>query len=96
MAANTGTATIDFGAFPGSQEASVTVSDPTIVAGSKVEAFFSASSSTADHTAADHRYAPLFMALTAGDVVASTGFTIHATAIDQMQGTFVVSWVWAG
>ncbi len=90
----TGTATLDFGAFPGSNEASVAFSDATIGAGSKVEAFIMANDTTSDHTAADHRYAGQFFSLTAAPS-AGVGGTIYARSIHKMQGTFAVRWVWA-
>jgi hypothetical protein len=91
-----GTATLDFGAHPGSNEASVAVTGQgSISATSKVEAYMMADDTTSDHTASDHRYAGLFMSLTCGTPVAATGFTIHARAIDKLTGTFAVRWVWA-
>jgi hypothetical protein len=94
--ANTGTATLDFGAFPGSSEASVAVTgQASIGVGSKAEAFIMADDTTSDHTASDHRYAAALIGLTCGTPVAATGFTIYARALDNMQGTFAVRWVWA-
>lgn len=96
MATGQGTATINFGAFPGSSEASVTVTGQGgISATSKAEAYFMADDTTADHTAADHRYAAAFIGLTCGTPTAATGFTIYARAIDTLQGQFSVRWVWA-
>lgn len=90
-----GTATIDFGAYPGSQEASVAVTGQTaILVGSSAEAWMMADTSS-DHTAADHSYAALFIALTCGSVSAGTGFTIYARSEHQLQGTFTVRWVWS-
>lgn len=71
-----GTTTIDFGAFPGGYDASVTVTgQATILSGSLVEAWI-APVATADHTADEHRLESI--AVMAGDVVAGTGFTIYA------------------
>jgi hypothetical protein len=95
MASGTGTATIDFGALPGSNEASVTVIGiGTIGGGAKVEAFFMRSTS-ADHTANDHSYAALFTGLSCGDVVAATGFTIYAKSLQKLTGAFTLNYVWA-
>lgn len=96
MANGTGTATIDFGAAPGSNEASVSVTGLTsILATSKAEAFVMADDSTADHTASDHRYVELFMSLTCGTPTAGTGFTIYARAIDKLTGQFALRYVWS-
>jgi hypothetical protein len=86
---------LDFGAFPGSNEASVTVTGvATIGASAKVEAFIMRAT-TADHTPNDHSYAAMFCGLTCGDVVASTGFTIYARSEQKLTGTFTVQYVWA-
>lgn len=92
----TGTATIDFGAFPGSNEASVTVTgQASIQATSKVEAFIMGDDTTGDHTASDHKYFAALVGLTCGTPTAGTGFTIHARSTEKLQGTFALRWVWA-
>jgi len=96
MASGTGTATIDFGSHPGANETSVAVTGQTdILATSKAEAFVMADDTTSDHTAADHRYAPVLFSLTCGTPTAATGFTIHARSQHKMTGQFAVRWVWA-
>ena len=91
-----GTATIDFGSFPGSSEASIAVTGQgSILATSKVEAFIMGDDTTADHTASDHRYAAALVGLTCGTPALATGFTIYGRCLDKMQGTFAVRWVWA-
>lgn len=96
MATGQGTATIDFGAFPGSNEASVAVTgQAAILATSKAEAYLMGDDTSGTHTAADHRYVGLFLALTCGTPTAATGFTIHARSTEQLEGTYSVRWVWA-
>jgi len=96
MANATGTVTIDFGAFPGAQETSVAVTGQTsISATSKCEAWIMGDDSSSNHTAADHKYAPLFCAFTCGTPVAGTGFTIYGRAVDKMTGQFALRWVWS-
>lgn len=96
MASAQGTATIDFGAFPGSNEASIAVTGQgTISATSKAEAYIMGDDTTSDHTANDHRYVGLWMALTCGTPTASTGFTIYGRSMEKLQGTYKVRWVWA-
>ena len=95
MANNLGTATIDFGAWPGSNEASITVSDATIITGAKCDAFVMADSTTSDHTASDHKYFTALAGLSAGNVVNTTGFTIYARSMEKLEGTFLVNWVWS-
>ena len=73
---NTGTATVDFGAFPGSSHASVVVTGQAgIVAGSIVQAWVRPVA-TADHSADEHMLETL--KVVASDIVAGTGFTINA------------------
>lgn len=90
----TGTATLDFGAFPGANEATVTVTGQTaITALSLVEAFFMFDS-TSDHDDNDHAYANLLARLVCGNVVAATSFEIIARSEHKLQGTFQVRWVY--
>ena len=96
MATGQGTATIDFGASPGSNEASIAVTgQATISATSKVEAYVMGDDTTSDHTASDHRYLLLFAEFTCGTPTAGTGFTIYGRSSEKMQGTFALRWVWA-
>lgn len=74
--ASVGTTTIDFGAFPGASDASVTVTGQTgILAGSIVQAWIRPVD-TADHSADEHMLETI--KVFAGNIVAGTGFTIYA------------------
>ena len=96
MATGQGTATLNFGAHPGSNEANVVVTGQTsITATSKAEAYIMGDDSTSDHTANDHRYIGLWLALTCGTPTASSGFTIHARSPEKLTGQFAVRFVWA-
>lgn len=56
MASGIGVVELDFGAFPGSNEASVAVTGQTGITGlSSAEAWIMADDTTADHTASDHK-----------------------------------------
>lgn len=93
MATGTGTVEVDFGAWPGSNEASVTVSATGVTAASHVEAWVMGNSATTDHTESDHRYFPLFAALTTEP---GTGdFIVHARSTQKLQGLWEVHYVWA-
>ena len=50
-------------------------------------------STTTDHTAADHRYFPLFAVLTAAP--GDDTFTIYARSLQKMQGKWLAHYVWA-
>jgi hypothetical protein len=95
MSSATGVATIDFGAVPGTNEASIAVTGQASILGtSKVEAYVMADDSTSDHTAADHRYIGLFMNLTCGTPTVATGFTIYGRSTELLTGTYALRWVW--
>lgn len=82
-----GAATIDFGAFPGSNEASVTFTNADV--GAAAVPFFASDDTTADHTANDHKYAAMLVHLSAQTTV-GVGGVIHARSEHKMQGTFDV------
>lgn len=95
--ATTGTATIDFGAAPGSNEASIAVTgQASILSTSYVEAWVMADDTTADHTASDHKYVEVVgTKFTCGTPTDGVGFTIYGRCVGKMQGTFKIRWVWA-
>ena len=89
-----GTTTIDFGAFPGTTDATVDVTGQTdIASGSVVQAWISPAD-TADHTADEHWVETI--KVLAGNIVAGTGFTIYGLATDEAfrYGTWNVAWRW--
>lgn len=91
-----GTATIDFGSFPGSNEASIAVTGQTAITSTpEIKVFVNGDDTTTDHTANDHRYLPVFASFVAGNIVAGTGFTIYARSTQKLQGTFKLTWEWS-
>ena len=96
MAGATGTATLNFGAYPGSNEASVAITGQSAISsGSKADAFVMADDTSSDHPAGDHRYFEVFAALSCGTPTAGVGFTIHARSAHKLTGQWTVRWVWA-
>lgn len=92
--ANKGTAIIDFGDFPGSNEASVFITGqaglpPNAMMDAWIEAI-----PQGEHTVSDHAYAATLVAVTAGDPVAGVGFTIRGFSLEKLTGAFTVGWVW--
>jgi hypothetical protein len=76
-----GTTTINFGAFPGGTDTTVTVTGQAgIGAGSLVEAWIYPTA-TADHSVDEHWVDP--PNVKAGNVVAGTGFTIYGSVSPQ-------------
>jgi hypothetical protein len=80
--ANAGTTTVNFGSFPGGQEASVAVTGQTgILSGSVVQAWI-IPTATADHSADEHLMANI--KVVAGNISAGVGFTIYAFNNNQL------------
>jgi len=89
----TGVATLDFGAAPGTNFVQTVITGQAgILTTSHVDAYLMAAS-TASHNAYEHAVVPV--RVTAGDIVAGTGFTINAVTDWRLSGTFNVYWVWA-
>lgn len=88
---NSGTATINFGSFPGASDAQLAISDANTLSGSSVMATI-CPASTADHSADEHWAEEID--ITAGSVSAGTGFTIYAKARNYpLYGAWNVSWI---
>lgn len=73
--AGQGTATLNFGAFPGVTDATVTITGQTGITGSSLVEAWIFPTATADHSADEHWVDP--PEVFAGNVVAGTGFTIY-------------------
>lgn len=94
MATGTGTATLDFGAAPGTNIVSVAVTGLTgLVATDHVEAFMMGTDSTATHNAYEHMVAPIRLSVTS--ITAGSGFTITGVTDYRLTGTFKIHYVWA-
>lgn len=76
-AANVGTATVDFGAFPGSWEASVVVTGQAGILATSVVGAWLRPEATADHSADEHAIEMDNVRVWASDIVAGTGFTLR-------------------
>lgn len=91
---NSGIATLDFGATPGSNYATIDITGQTdITSSASIRAFFN-KNSTADHNEIEHEFLASEIALTTGDIVAGTGFTIYAYTSLRLTGTLKVNWEW--
>ncbi len=89
---NGGTTTITFGAFPGASDTSITVADTGIKSSSLVQAEILVAA-TSDHSADEHWVEEID--ISAGNIVAGTGFTIYARARQggpALYGAWNVSW----
>ena len=90
-----GTATLNFGAYPGSNEASIAViGQTTILTTSEVDVYIKGDATSTSYTANDHKYIAALLSLTVSTPIAGTGFTIYARSIHKLSGTVTVNWVW--
>lgn len=92
---NSGSTTLDFGAFPGSSDTSVAITGQTaLLAGSKVHAWIWPAA-TADHSVMDHVVDP--PRVIAADIIAGTGFTIYGFTQNTRRhfGLYTVNWLWS-
>jgi hypothetical protein len=88
-----GTTTVDFGAYPGSSDATAAVTGQAAITGTSVVGAWLLPAATADHTADEHRVEELVIG--ADTPVAGTGFTIYGTAGNfPLYGTWSVAWAW--
>ena len=96
MATGTGTATLNFGAAPGTNVATATVTGQTgITTSSHAEAWIMGDS-TSDHNAYEHLHIfPQRIGLACGDLVLNTGFTIYAETELRLTGSVAVHYVWS-
>lgn len=89
-----GTVEIDFGAYPGSNEAQVVVTAQTGITTSSLILVDTNLTTTTDHTAQDHSYLRELCSLSVGNTVNNTGFTIYARSLHKMQGKFSLKYSW--
>lgn len=90
--ATAGTATLSFGAQPGTQRIVSTVTGQAgILSGSRVKAYLMGST-TADHNEYEHSMVPMY--ITCGNIVAGTGFDIVAVSDWSLTGDFTANWEW--
>lgn len=91
----TGTATLNFGAFPGATDASVAVTgQAAIVAGTHLAEPWVWPIATAEHSADEHRVEEL--EVYAADVITGTGFTIYGITRSKtrLYGNWSIAWAW--
>ena len=97
MATGQGTITFNFGAAPGTNVVTATVSDAAISATSKVEIYMMGTDSTVTHNATEHSLLPMLapMSLSCISVTAGVGFTAQMATQLRLTGTVQARYVWA-
>jgi hypothetical protein len=97
MATGLGTLTFDFGAAPGTNLVTTTVTGQAAIssATSKVEIFMMGTDSTASHTAYEHAIIPLDAYMSCISITTGTGFVAQMVTTQRLTGTFAARFVWA-
>jgi hypothetical protein len=96
MANGTGSATLNFGAAPGTNHATITVTGQVgITSASFVEAWLQGNDSTADHNGYEHKFLSNYIGFAADNLIAGTGFDINAFTELRLRGLLTVRWVWS-
>lgn len=90
-----GTATLSFGAAPGSSTATVAVTGQAAIGANDYAEAFLMGDATADHNAPEHTLFKRLVGLTCGSVTAGTGFTITAESELRLTGAVKCRWVWS-
>jgi hypothetical protein len=89
-----GTATLDFGSANYTHETSVVIKGQAAIVGtSRVEAWLRLEA-TADHDLDALLAEGPEMFISAGNIVAGTGFTIYARTVGPVTGQVKTDWVW--
>lgn len=88
-----GSAIIDFGAWPGSPETSISITGQFSISSNSFLSANLLAQDTDDHSADEVWVDP--PTITAGNVVAGSGFTIYAQAhTGNLYGKYPVNWIW--
>lgn len=95
VGSNVSNFTLDFGAWPGSNEATATITGQTAITTAHRPTASILAVASGSHTANDAAYAALFIALTCTEPVAATGYTIHARSPHKLTGTFAAAGQWS-
>ena len=95
----TGTALLDFGAFPGNADASLDVLTTGVISSSQVEAWVQPAA-TVDHSADEHRVEGLkvFASYKVDGTITITGFEDSPVTVNndghRLYGKWNIGWVW--
>jgi hypothetical protein len=98
MSSAQGTAVLDFGAFPGTDRASIAVTGQASILGTSLVEPWIIPEATAIHSEDEVAMLKHFVEVSAptSTIIAGTGFTIVGTCHDEfMWGTFKIGWAWS-
>lgn len=91
-----GTTTLAFGAAPGTNVVTSTVTGQTgLLATDAIDVWIQGNDSTASHNAYEHKIAGEVLRLSVQNVVAGIGFDVIGLSEHRLAGDFKVRWAWA-
>jgi hypothetical protein len=91
----TGTAILDFGSTPGTNQVSVAVTGQTGIGGSSYAEAWLSPVATATHNLEEIKLITIKLGVLAHTISNGVGFTITGTTELRLTGTINVNWVWA-
>ena len=91
----TGTAILDFGSTPGTNQVSVAVTGQTGIGGSSYAEALLSPVATATHNLEEIKLMTIKLGVLAHTISNGVGFTITGTTELRLTGTINVNWVWA-
>jgi hypothetical protein len=91
---NKGTASLNFGAAPGGNYASVNVTGQTGISTSSSIKVWVSESTTADHNGFEHLMLNMASGISFGNVINNVGFTIYVLTELRLSGAFLINWEW--
>jgi hypothetical protein len=90
-----GTATLDFGAAPGTNTAAVNITgEGGIRADSTAFAWFMGADTSTNHNAYEHTLAPIIIGLSVTSITPGVGFQITGVSEKRITGQWTVRWTW--
>jgi hypothetical protein len=90
----TGTAILDFGSTPGTNQVSVAVTGETGIGGSSLAEAWLSPVATATHNLEEIKLMTIKLGVLAHTISNGVGFTITGTTELRLTGTVNVNWVW--
>jgi len=87
-----GSVVLDFGSAPGGTDASVAITGQSAIIGTSLVDAWVSPAVTADHGVDEHWAEDIIVS--AGNVVAGTGFTVYGKSATGTYGKFNIVWAW--
>ncbi len=94
MVGSYGTATINFGSSPGTQDGYIAVSGQAGISATSAVRAWMQNDTSADHSDYEHFITSNYVSLSCDVPTAGVGFVIYALSELQLTGRYTVRWMW--